>query len=255
MRSILVPLGLADERAYRLALKHVYSDDTFLVSFPKSGNTWLRFLLAYALSSKEKINMRNIDEIIPDIYSAGKLADHISRPRYLKSHDPFFAYYPKCVYLVRDYRDVLVSYYYYHVALGEYKGDFTTYAESIDNLHPFGKWTDHVSGALRFAQENPGRVLVVRYEDLVNETENTLEKILVFCSITPAMPMKEIIARSSFYELRNNEMEEGSAFRDISQKNFFREGKIGGWKTVMTEEQSQKLVSANTFINRQLGYQ
>jgi len=254
LRSILVPLGLADERAYRLALKDVFNDDTFLVSFPKSGNTWLRFLIAYALIGDRMLSMRTIDEIVPDIYSARESADQIQRPRFLKAHDPLFDYYPKCVYVVRDYRDVLVSYYHYHIALGSFKGDLATYIDAMNTLHPFGTWKDHVSKALLFAQKHPDRMLIVRYEDLVNQTEDSLVRILQFCKITPKLSIKEIISKSSFSELRAIEDKEGSEFKDISDKNFFREGIVGSWNNTISAKLSETILERHRDVFSQLGY-
>ncbi len=44
----------------------VFDDDTFIVSFPKSGNTWTRFLIANLLHPEEPANFGNIDRLIPE---------------------------------------------------------------------------------------------------------------------------------------------------------------------------------------------
>ena len=44
----------------------VFDDDTFIVSFPKSGNTWTRFLIANLLHPEEPANFDNIDQLIPE---------------------------------------------------------------------------------------------------------------------------------------------------------------------------------------------
>ena len=43
----------------------VFPDDTFLVSYPKSGNTWARFLIANLIHPGEKIDFSNVNRIIP----------------------------------------------------------------------------------------------------------------------------------------------------------------------------------------------
>ena len=43
----------------------VYPDDTFLVSYPKSGNTWVRFLLANLLFPDEEVGFANINRLLP----------------------------------------------------------------------------------------------------------------------------------------------------------------------------------------------
>src|SRR6266581_956224 len=47
-------------------------DDVFIVSYPRSGNTWVRFLIANLLAPDDKITFRNIENYVPSIY---KFAD------------------------------------------------------------------------------------------------------------------------------------------------------------------------------------
>ena len=88
----------------------VFPDDTFLVSYPKSGNTWVRFLLANLIHPNEKVSFSNINRLLP---APGVLSKRflrtLPRPRILKSHEPFDARFKKVIYLVRDPRDVAVS--------------------------------------------------------------------------------------------------------------------------------------------------
>ena len=44
----------------------VFADDVFIVSFPKSGNTWTRFLIANLLHPEEPATFGNIDRLIPE---------------------------------------------------------------------------------------------------------------------------------------------------------------------------------------------
>ena len=99
----------------------IYGDDIFLVSYPKSGNTWLRFLLAYCLFDIEpgRVNFHNIENFIPDMY-VNWPNRNLARPRIIKSHEKFTKNYPRVIYLYRDGRDVMVSY-YYHSRLGRYR--------------------------------------------------------------------------------------------------------------------------------------
>jgi hypothetical protein len=99
------------------------AEDIYLVSFPKSGNHWLRFLLANAIKAHyamgREVNFFTIDDLIPNIHMVtGNLqtAGPFGRPelpRLIKSHCDYNPYYNRVVLLVRDPRDVLISYYHF----------------------------------------------------------------------------------------------------------------------------------------------
>lgn len=92
----------------------VWPDDIFLVSFPKSGNTWMRFLLGNLLHPDKSVGFVDIENVVPDIAGSPR-ADlrRVPRPRLIKSHDCFDPRYPRVIYIIRDPRDVAVSIYYY----------------------------------------------------------------------------------------------------------------------------------------------
>src|SRR5690349_8047723 len=82
---------------------HVFSDDRFLVSYPRSGNTWTRFLTANLLFPDREVSFLNIDHLIPDVLNVDRrtLAG-IPRPRLIKSHEYFDPRYRRVIYIVRD---------------------------------------------------------------------------------------------------------------------------------------------------------
>ena len=59
-------LTLSDRKRGRYA--SVFDDDIFITSYPKSGNTWLRFLIGYLVHGNTFTGFNNIEEKIPDIY-------------------------------------------------------------------------------------------------------------------------------------------------------------------------------------------
>ena len=68
----------------------VFPDDTFLVSYPKSGNTWVRFLLANLIYPNETVGFANINRLLPAPgVSSKRFLRNLPRPRILKSHEPF----------------------------------------------------------------------------------------------------------------------------------------------------------------------
>src|SRR5438270_7963003 len=80
----------------------VRPDDTMIVSYPRSGNTWTRFLVANLLHPSEDVTFDNIEKLIPDTSSISSRAlKRIPSPRYIKTHEYFDHRYPKIIYIVR----------------------------------------------------------------------------------------------------------------------------------------------------------
>jgi hypothetical protein len=73
--------------------------DIFIVSYPKSGNNWLRFLYGHlwlysdeiALKTGKELDFVTVEKVIPDLeYGPNRLTYHtFEPPRAFKSHQPF----------------------------------------------------------------------------------------------------------------------------------------------------------------------
>ena len=96
----------------------IFDDDVFLTSYPRSGNTWTRFLVGNFVNPNEPVTFLNVERLVPDMY---KTADWVlrrrPRPRVLKSHECFDARYRRVIYIVRDPRDVAISNYHWEMKL------------------------------------------------------------------------------------------------------------------------------------------
>jgi hypothetical protein len=102
----------------------ILPDDVFLVSFPKSGNTWTRFLLGNLIFPDQPATFANIHRLIPDPTGTSKRDfERLPRPRIIKSHDCFDPRFPRVIYIVRDPRDVVLSQYHYHRKLKKIADD------------------------------------------------------------------------------------------------------------------------------------
>jgi hypothetical protein len=92
----------------------VFPDDVFIVSYPRSGNTWIRFLVGNLLDSDDPITFANVESRVHEIYFfSDQQLRALARPRILKSHEYFDPRYRRTIDIVRDPRDVAVSLYYY----------------------------------------------------------------------------------------------------------------------------------------------
>ena len=119
----------------------LFANDVFLVSYPKSGNTWMRFLLANYINGG-KVDLSLANRIIPDIhYNPQDIVESLN-PRFIKTHNSYREEYKRVVYIVRDGRDVAVSYFFHlkkfkmlppEIAFSNYLSSFIE-----GKLDPFG---------------------------------------------------------------------------------------------------------------------
>ena len=56
-----------------------YADDTFLTSYAKSGNTWVRFLVASLLHPEEPMTLVKVDHLIPSTTLSRRLLNSSSQ--------------------------------------------------------------------------------------------------------------------------------------------------------------------------------
>jgi hypothetical protein len=242
----------------------VLPDDVFLVSFPKSGNTWTRFLLANLIYPLEPATFANIHRLIPDPEGTAKRDfDRMRKPRIIKSHDCFDPRYPRVIYIVRDPRDVVVSQYHYHRKLRKILDDspienFVARFLAGDTC-PHGSWGQHVVSWLATRQEQ-SRFLLLRYEDMIADTAREMEKIVKFIGIASGPEqIVQAVERSSAGRMRQLERAQTdqcdltkNSRKDLS---FVRAAGSGGWKSDLPQPMVGKIEAAWGSLMRCLGYE
>jgi Sulfotransferase domain len=244
----------------------VRPDDTFIVSYPRSGNTWTRFLIANLLHPQEAATFDNIERLIPDAEAqSSRYMRGVPSPRMIKTHSYFDPRYPRVIYIVRDPRDVALSYYdfsrkYRHFEDGypleRYVGDFVS-GRLISA--GWGTWGENVASWVFARGARPG-FLLLRYEDMKSHPERELTKLADFFGIaaTPEL-LQATIDRSSAERMREMEKTQGKNW--ISTKNkrddipFVRTAVAGDWKNKLRPELVAAIESAWGNIMAQLGYE
>ena len=256
----------------------------WISSYPKSGNTWVRYLLCnyFFNDSWEDLNfeiLKNIDKFPPyeylkkivdekiilnNAYNISKYWIKIQKEvtkikkNYLfyKNHNSLVSiegneftndlFSLATIYIVRDPRDVLISYLnfdstltmkeglkrltneqlYCHVSkknpldveiLGSWKFNYTSWRDGVTNMPK----------------------IIVRYEDLVNDTYTTMLKIIIFLSklINCKIDYEKIkfsVKQSTFQRLQKIENEIGF---HKHQNKFFNAGKVNQWKNILSQDQ------------------
>ena len=231
----------------------IYSDDVFIVSYPKSGNTWLRFLLANLVKLPvEEIDFHTVHKYIPEVGEEENDSVKRIRPRIMKSHACKVNEYPRVIYLIRDGRDVYVSYYFHRLNQLSPDTTFKKFLERQD--HYPSTWGEHVESWL-FRGYNPN-LLMVRYEDLHRDSLNQLKRIVGFIGLElTEKQLKIAIEKSKFEEMRRIELEKGRKFKVKGPDVFIRSGRPGDWKKYFGIKEKKIFKLREGSILNKLGYE
>jgi hypothetical protein len=245
----------------------IFPDDRFLVSYPRSGSTWTRFLIGNLLSTTEVVTFANIESHMPSIYiCTDRQLRAVPRPRMLTSHEAFDPAYKTIIYVVRDPRDVAVSFYHYSIKNRHIPDTFPLdqfvsryVAVEVGPLYDrWGSWADNVMSWVAMRQGREG-FLLLRYEDMVENPERELFKVATLLKID-ASP--ERLARaadlSSADRMRRLEKQQHEAWTQTantrSDKPFVRAAAAGGWRKELSAAAVAEIESAWGSAMQTLGY-
>lgn len=163
-------------------------DDVFVVTYPKSGTTWAQMIL-YQLTSDGDMGFPHIGRVVPHVEEFAQTGhlhwEALPSPRIFKSHLSFEKIYKgrgKYVYVMRDGRDVAVSYYRHYQSYQRFDGSFEAFFEKfLKGDVEYGSWFEHVASWL--AAKDALDVLYLRYEDLMDDLEGSLRRIIAHCGL------------------------------------------------------------------------
>ncbi len=243
----------------------VFPDDTMLVSYPRSGNTWTRFLVANLVFPDRDVTFANIETLIPDTSSQSSRAlKRTPRPRFIKTHEYFDHRYPRTIYIVRDPRDVALSYYDFQrkyrqvedgYPLERYVDDFVS-GRLVSA--PWGTWAENVGSWIHTRRGHPG-FLVLRYEDMLADTLGQLARVSGFLRLpADAQRLQRAVELSSADRMRKLEQQQQDQW--VATRNrrkdipFVRSASAGGWKQSLPAACVAQIESAWGELMKDIGY-
>jgi len=276
----------------------------WLASYPKSGNTWVRSMIAALMHTDDGVfhfdlldqikqfpsknyfknftnDFANIHEIKKYWESAQDLINLDDKIKFLKTHhinckiDQYNFTNKKntlaTIYIIRDPRNLVNSISnHYSKSLEDSKkflltSKFITGFKKNGDLEEnslktlIGTWSEHY----KFWKNNNANFLLIKYEDLINNTNSELNKIITFIKkFTPIqtneIKNKNVIRTTSFNYLKNLE-EKGSfkenAYESIDKKKkFFNLGPENNWENTLDKKIKDEIESKFSAEMKELGY-
>ncbi|CAI9266210.1 unnamed protein product [Lactuca saligna] len=246
------------------------STDIYIVTQPKCGTTWIKAIV-FAIVNRTKyknikpsshpLNIYNPHKCVPfletEIVRNIPTYGHADSPRLFASHIPYNAlpksvldYGCRLVYMCRNPKDVLVSWFHFANNLKDKSRTQMTIGEMLDvyakGFMPYGPYWDHVKEYHKASSEDPTKVLFLTFEDMKVDTASKLKRLAEFLGFPFTEEevangvVDEIVMLCSFENLKDVN-KNGDFRKGIPNGSFFREGKVGGWRNYLTNEMTQIL--------------
>jgi aryl sulfotransferase len=213
----------------------------------------------------------SVERLRPHVYR--KLAECVNETIFLKIHDAItftsedIPLIPRevtqgAVYLIRNPLDVVVSFADHSGTtlektiqnMGNQDFQFASRDESLDIQLPqrLLTWSGHVRS---WVDQDGFPVLVVRYEDLLEDPYGRFSEIVRFCGLEVDQELlHHAVRHSSFGVFKEQEELKGFKERSRHSKTFFRRGQAGGWREVLTLEQVARVIQDHGLMMERFGY-
>jgi hypothetical protein len=245
-----------------LEARRLAAADLVVVSFGKSGRTWLRVMLSHVLASRAGLppdtlldfdDFRRRDPTAPAILFThdNYLGDWTGNGESKRDYDGH-----SVVFLARDPADVAVSQYFqWKHRMRDHKKHINDYPRGELSLDDFVMSEQAgVPKVIRFmnawaaAADRVG-MLLVRYEDLRADTAGQLERVLAFAGIeADAAAIDAAVAYAAFENMKRREAGGDAASErlraaDTANPDSFksRRGKVGGYRDYFDAAQCARI--------------
>lgn len=258
-RQCTFGLTVEDHQKYFDNLPNIKCDekDILLNSYPKTGTNWLWEMLLMVLSKTSEvtggIKGPGMLEAVPP-----EVTEQLPPPRLLNTHLKI-KYLPKqaiekrlkMVLLLRNPKDVVVSFYVHTKGIRpyEYDGKFENYLQMFMRGEvDYGSYPEYLKEWQTFIRKNPDYpVHVLYYEDLKKDCLGEMVKVCAFLGLEVEKDLlRQIVDNCQIDKLRQGKIENMSeelkgSLGKVLKNNFtvYRKGQIGDWKNWFTVAQNE----------------
>ena len=259
----------------------------WIASFPKSGNTWLRaFLCSYLYMNPDDNNFdfglfknilrfpnskqyedigikpKNFEDVAKNWIAAQEKINSNKKINFLKTHNAFGGLENSpftnkkntlgAIYLVRDPRDVLVSY-SRHLELSidktlelvledDHKGWLNENKKDVIG-EIRGSWAQNYNSWKNYYLTEK---IIIKYEDLIKDPFNNFSNVIKYLNKLFGLEIndekiKKCIEITDFNKLKNLEMKTGFVENYNKKESFFNKGQANQWQNLLDEKVTYKL--------------
>jgi hypothetical protein len=237
--------------------------DIFVASYPKSGTTWLQYIVWLLIRGRALTASESLSELFPHLEEVGSQAvAALPEPRLIKTHLAFelTPWCPDACYLAiaRNPFDCAVSFYHhtrgfpkhYDFADGSFDAFFDCFLRGeVD----FGDYFEHL---LSWHEARKRRnVFLFTYEAMLADPLASLRRVAAAlgeraeATIATDARIADILRETSHAAMQRDQ-QRWSSQRPAWATGFVRKGVVGDWESVFTAEQARALLAE---FERRLG--
>uniref|UniRef100_F6U8N1 Sulfotransferase n=1 Tax=Ornithorhynchus anatinus TaxID=9258 RepID=F6U8N1_ORNAN len=233
----------------------IRDSDIFIITYPKSGTIWTQQIVNLIVFDEHRNGTENVDNMERVLWieysTASKDFGQRPSPRVFSSHLPYYLM-PKAlrnkkgkvIYVYRNPKDTMTSFYHFAKILGYIKPEVTmeNFMERfLAGNVASGLWFDHVRGW--FTHEHDFNLLFMSYEEMKKDLRNAVLKISKFLGkkLTDE-EVESVVKQATFQNMINDSRANYNRIKDdiIQKQVFLRKGIIGDWKNALTVAQNEK---------------
>ena len=258
----------------------------WIASYPKSGNTWIRALIATYLNFQKKefnlnilsniprftqekffstfINMKELKDNplkICQFWQAAQSKINLDKKiKFLKTHNACVSSNNNLftdetnslgyIYVVRDPRSIVCSY-AKHMNISNESSVKRIINKDLIGFYDENNLAEVISSwkinYLSWKKKKNFSGILIKYEDLIDQTENEFRKILIYLKdkIQVDLDENKIAKTIEFCKFSNlRALEEKNGFSEATNGRFFRKGQKYSWKTELNSD-LQKIIEKN----------
>lgn len=232
-------------------------DDILIVTYPKSGTTWLQEIVPLIMSGGEPASVESLPnwDRVPWLEETRTQVLNLEErpsPRIFTTHyhlgmmpAAFFKVKPKVIYVMRNPKDVFTSSFHYYgmVSFLVNPGPQSEFLHRfLEGKVIFGSWFDHIKSWLNYQHKD--RILYICYEEMLTDLKESVRRLSQFLDKPlEAEVMEKIADRCVFKNMKRNNMSNyslvPSEFMDQKKSEFLRKGVAGDWKNLLTVAEAE----------------
>lgn len=269
VRSILfkqvLPSAYVDY-AQKIRNLEVKPDDIWVITFPKCGTTWtveMVWLLANNcnIQKAKEVEQMKRSPFIEYVGLVGTDKSHdtvaeyetFKSPRVVKTHlspdllpRQLFTVKPKIIYVCRNLKDVVISYFHHSRIFFAYTGTQDEFIETfLEEKIQYCPYWPHV---LYFWEKREElNLFYVSYEEMKKDLESVAQRVADYLGVEiPEDRKEEFLDHLSFESMKNNPMVNMEPIipkfntHSFTDLHFIRQGKSGAWTKTLKEEYAQR---------------